>query len=276
MSGDRRFPPGRWWLRILSGGVPRSGEGEGDDGGEGPLPGFRRSLRASAVMAVLVGASVWVLFGSATYTLAELERTRSRVGLLGSLGSGREAGRGDSARPSGVEIDPQVERAILERERRRLQAALGAHRPWGAYIVVDRGNNRIFLRKGDSLLLEGVISTGSGAILQETTGQKRQWVFDTPSGRFTILAERSDPVWTKPDWAFLEEGKPIPIRLSERREYGSLGEYALDLGDGYMIHGTLYERLLGRSVTHGCVRVGREDLRTLVRHTGPGSQVFIY
>ena len=28
-----------------------------------------------------------------------------------------------------------------------------------------------------------------------------------------------------------------------------------------MIHGTLYERLLGRAVSHGCIRVGRDDLR---------------
>jgi lipoprotein-anchoring transpeptidase ErfK/SrfK len=43
-----------------------------------------------------------------------------------------------------------------------------------------------------------------------------------------------------------------------------------------MIHGTLYERLLGRSVTHGCVRVGRDPLRTIVRQVKVGSQVFIY
>ena len=51
---------------------------------------------------------------------------------------------------------------------------------------------------------------------------------------------------------------------------------ALDIGDEYMIHGTLYERLLGYSVTHGCVRVGRDDLRTIVARVRPGTSVYIY
>jgi len=56
-----------------------------------------------------------------------------------------------------------------------------------------------------------------------------------------------------------------------------LGEYALDLNiPGYMIHGTLYSRLLGRSVSHGCIRVGRDDLRVLWRKVPIGSTIFIF
>ena len=168
------------------------------------------------------------------------------------------------------------ELTALRKEQRTLRLTLQSLAPRGPYLVVDRANNRIYLRNRDSILLEAPASTGSGTELVETVGEKRRWVFDTPGGRFKVLAERPDPIWTKPDWAFLESGEPVPTTLSERREYGSLGEYALDLGDGYMIHGTLYERLLGRSVTHGCVRVGREPLREIARRTGPGSQVFIY
>jgi lipoprotein-anchoring transpeptidase ErfK/SrfK len=172
--------------------------------------------------------------------------------------------------------DPEAELEALQAERRELLERLGTLRPRGAYVVVDRANNRIFLRKGDSVLVDAPASTGSRNVLKEATGQQRTWIFDTPPGRFSILAKRPDPVWTKPDWAFLEAGEPIPASVSGRREYGSLGEYALDLGESYMIHGTLYERLLGRSVTHGCVRVGRDPLRTIVRQVQVGSQVFIY
>ena len=38
-----------------------------------------------------------------------------------------------------------------------------------------------------------------------------------------------------------------------------MGDYALGIGSGYFIHGTLYKRLLGRNVSHGCVRLGDED-----------------
>jgi L,D-transpeptidase YbiS len=101
-------------------------------------------------------------------------------------------------------------------------------------------------------------------------------VFATPTGRFEILSKTKNPVWKKPDWAFIEEGQPIPKDPSERFAYGELGEYALALGDGYLIHGTLYERLLGRSVTHGCIRLGRDDLRKLYASTRVGTAVYIF
>jgi L,D-transpeptidase YbiS len=43
-----------------------------------------------------------------------------------------------------------------------------------------------------------------------------------------------------------------------------------------MIHGTLYERLLGRSVSHGCIRVGREDLRNIYSAAALGTPIFIF
>lgn len=164
----------------------------------------------------------------------------------------------------------------LRREVRRQETALAALAPRRTYIVIDRANNRLWLRRGSEVRLEAVVSTGSGTILRESGGAQRTWTFDTPAGRFRVLSERPNPVWTKPDWAFLEEGRQPPASIAERRERGSLGEWALDLGDGYMIHGTLYERLLGRAITHGCVRVGRDDLRALAAASAPGTPVYIF
>jgi L,D-transpeptidase YbiS len=110
----------------------------------------------------------------------------------------------------------------------------------------------------------------------ETHDATRKWVFDTPRGVFKVRNRRENPVWTKPDWAFVEEGLPIPRRRSDRVETGVLGEYALDLEDGYMIHGTLYERLLGRPVSHGCVRLGKDDLRAVWKAAPIGTPVYIY
>lgn len=164
----------------------------------------------------------------------------------------------------------------LHRGVRRLEERVAARAPRGTYVVIDRANNRLWLRRRGEVTLDATVSTGSGTILQEASGAERKWTFDTPPGRFTVLSKRANPVWTKPDWAFLEEGMQPPATLAERREKGSLGEWALDLGDGYMIHGTLYERLLGRSLTHGCIRVGREDLRAVARAAGPGTPVYIF
>lgn len=179
---------------------------------------------------------------------------------------------------AGIRADgsPGASRDSLEAAVRKHEADLRARAPRGTYVVIDRANNRLWLRRTEEITREAVVSTGSGTILREAGGQERTWTFDTPAGRFEILAERRNPVWTKPDWAFLEEGKEPPRTLSERREPGSLGEWALDLGDGYMIHGTLYERLLGRSLTHGCIRVGRDDLRAVAAAVRPGTAVYIF
>ena len=56
----------------------------------------------------------------------------------------------------------------------------------------------------------------------------------------------------------------------------TLGDYALELGDGYEIHGTLYPTLLGRSITHGCIRLNDEDLAVTFELIDTGNRVYIY
>jgi lipoprotein-anchoring transpeptidase ErfK/SrfK len=161
------------------------------------------------------------------------------------------------------------------REIERLERRIAAQAPAGVHVVVDTLGNRLVLKKGDRVLREAVCSTGTGGVLEDpATG--RRWVFDTPRGAHQVLAKKKDPVWNKPDWAFVEEGLPIPKDPRERLDAYSLGDYSLSLGDGYLIHGTLYQRLLGRSVTHGCVRLGDADLEAVYQTTPVGAWVFIY
>jgi L,D-transpeptidase YbiS len=171
---------------------------------------------------------------------------------------------------------PEKQMTQLRNEQKKLQTALTKKIPPGTYVVIDQTHNRVYLKKGEEITLEAVCSAGSGLVLRESAAGGRKWVFDTPRGAFKVIQRRENPVWKKPDWAFVEEGKPIPKRDSDRFEYGMLGEYALSFGDGYMMHGTLYERLLGRSVTHGCIRIGRDDLRVVWRECPLGTRIFIY
>jgi len=167
------------------------------------------------------------------------------------------------------------EAARLVAERQRLSTALHRSVPRGTYIVIDQTHNRLRLMRGDDTVLEAPCSAGSGMVLKEGSGG-RVWVFDTPRGRFEVLSKAERPVWRRPDWAFVEEGEPIPKNPGDRLEYGSLGEYALYFGNGFMIHGTLYERLLGRPVSHGCIRLGKEPLREVYRQSPLGTPVYIY
>jgi len=173
---------------------------------------------------------------------------------------------------------PQLQQftARLRTRQRTLTTRLDGLVPKGVYIVIDQTQNRLYLKRGGETLLQAVCSAGSGMVLRESGGKKREWVFDSPRGRFEVRTMLRNPVWRKPDWAFVEEGEPIPSNPADRLDYGTLGEYALYFGDGFMIHGTLYERLLGRAVSHGCIRVGRDDLRKVWANARIGTQIFIY
>lgn len=163
----------------------------------------------------------------------------------------------------------------LKAKHNRLRNSIRNLKPAELYIVIDTGRNMLFLREGDRTIHEAVISSGSGSILKDPSG-KRQWVFDTPRGEYTVKTKYTSPVWTRPDWAFIEEGEKIPRNPKDRLEEGVLGDYALGFGNGYFIHGTLYTRLLGRNVTHGCIRVGDKDLRRVYTVAGIGTKIFIF
>ncbi len=163
----------------------------------------------------------------------------------------------------------------IKSENLFLKKRIESLRPNGVYIIIDTGANLLYLKSNDKTILKTIISAGSGNILVDPTG-KREWIFETPRGVFTVQSKFERPAWIKPDWAFIEEGKPIPKKLSERIEEGVLGEYAIGLGQGYFIHGTLYKRLLGKNVTHGCIRLGDEELKTVYEKTPYGAKVFIF
>jgi len=67
-----------------------------------------------------------------------------------------------------------------------------------------------------------------------------------------------------------------PIDTKQRHFKGVLGHYRLELGDGYGIHGTDEPDRLGESVSHGCVRLGDEDIARLYAMANVGDTVIIY
>ena len=174
--------------------------------------------------------------------------------------------------------DKQVVKSMtaLEKKVDALNRKWDSYLPKSAYIVVNTTKNQFHLynNKGD-LIREGFCSSGSYTKL--VLNDKKSWVFKTPKGRMTILSKMVNPVWAKPDWAFIEEGLPVPKPGDPSRfERGVLGDYALRMADGYLIHGTLYKRFLGMPVTHGCIRMGDEDLEEVYKTLNPGSYVYIY
>lgn len=219
-------------------------------------PGNSRRLRRVLLVSAIFIAALFVLLEVAGCVLAHRHDSKSA----------------DDPSPPGA----QDNRArILESKNASLRKKIAALAPKGHYVVIDTANNRVYLKKDGQILRDMIASCGSGNVLEDPVGG-RTWTFETPRGEFQIRSKITKPIWIKPDWAFIEEGEPIPEKSSERAEAGMMGDYALGIGRGYFIHGTLYKRLLGRNVSHGCVRLGDEDLKTLYDVAGIGTRVFIF
>lgn len=78
---------------------------------------------------------------------------------------------------------------------------------------------------------------------------------------------------------FIRAGKALivpPLGTRQRKIEKTLGHYRLNLGDGYALHGTLATGQLGRSVSHGCVRLGDADIEKLFGMSHVGDEVIIY
>lgn len=144
----------------------------------------------------------------------------------------------------------------------------------GALITVDTANNVIYLFKDGELVYKAAAATGMNKTLRHGN---RVWLFRTPRGMHPVQRKVAGPVWYKPDWAYVEEKKPIPRGATKDRYVkGKLGRYAFDLGEGIMIHGTDDPKSIGKSVTHGCVRVGDKMLDLLWKEAAVGTPVYIF
>jgi len=214
----------------------------------------------------------------------------------------------------------------------RLVSASPTIAPDQPYIVVSIEEHQLWYKRGNEVLFNTGVATGSGKTLVSGSGGK-QYKFDTPRGRLTVQDKEMDPAWVPPDWHFQEQankkglgvahmtrssvipvgggtvlavrgseivkryadGREIPLTsgegheiiangnivippygVNQRRYKGVLGTRRLVLGDGYGIHGTDVPESIGRSASHGCVRLRNEDIEKLYDMVPVGTPVYIY
>ncbi|MBS0154527.1 MAG: L,D-transpeptidase [Nitrospira sp.] len=173
-------------------------------------------------------------------------------------------------------VEDKTSLRTLQARYKALSKQLAQLMPNQPYILVDTARNRLYVKRQDEIVLDAIASTGSGTILDKPGEGNNQWVFDTPRGEFLVKSKLTNPTWIKPDWAFVEEGLAVPQNAEDRAEQGVLGDYALGFGKGYFIHGTLYTRLLGKNVTHGCIRLNDNDLKGVYKLARVGTPIMIF
>ena len=99
-------------------------------------------------------------------------------------------------------------------------------------VVIDRGSRRLWVigPSGDTLLSASV-AVGSGKKLKVGS---RTWRFETPVGVHAILSTEVDPVWMRPDWAFVELARQKKLKLDS---ISSRSPRQLPSGDSLVVRG---------------------------------------
>jgi hypothetical protein len=67
-----------------------------------------------------------------------------------------------------------------------------------------------------------------------------------------------------------------PFGTKQRQIPEVLGTHKLEMGDGYLIHGTNQDTSVGDAVSHGCVRMYNDDVAQLYALVPVGTPIFIF
>ncbi|MGC2780253.1 MAG: L,D-transpeptidase [Bradyrhizobium sp.] len=90
----------------------------------------------------------------------------------------------------------------------------------------------------------------------------------TPEGSFKVTSRDPDPTYRyNPDYEFhgVKSSMPFTIKPGPNNPVGSYW-IGLSIGNGYGIHGTAEPSKVGKSESHGCVRMTNWDARFLGEH----------
>lgn len=93
-----------------------------------------------------------------------------------------------------------------------------------------------------------------------------------------VRQDMNGKIWHfPPGTEIIFDGKVFvpPAKYPQRRVPEILGTHKLDLGNGYLIHGTNEEDSIGEAVSHGCVRMYNEDVAKLYALVPLGTPVII-
>jgi lipoprotein-anchoring transpeptidase ErfK/SrfK len=113
-----------------------------------------------------------------------------------------------------------------------------------AKLIIDLSDRQVYLYKHGDLVANYEIAVGRSG-------------WETPTGEFTVINKRIDPVWQHP---FTKQIVPAgPDNPLGSRWIGFWTDGANQIG----LHGTNQEDLIGQAVSHGCVRMREPDIQEL-------------
>ncbi len=123
-------------------------------------------------------------------------------------------------------------------------------------LVVLRGKRQVMVYRGKTMLAKYPIAVG-----------KKGW--ETPIGEFKVLTKEKNPIFKSfKTGAIIEPGPDNPLGV---RWIGIWTDGKTQLG----FHGTDQPELIGKAVSHGCLRMHNKDVTALYEYVKMGTVVIV-
>jgi len=123
-------------------------------------------------------------------------------------------------------------------------------------LVVQRGKRRVLVYRGTTVLAKYPIAVG-----------KTGW--ETPIGNFKVLTKEENPIFKSfKTGIIIEAGPDNPLGV---RWIGIWTDGKTQLG----FHGTDQPELIGKAVSHGCIRMHNKDVVALYKFVEMGTAVTV-
>ena len=123
-------------------------------------------------------------------------------------------------------------------------------------LLLNLKKRRVFVYQGQKIIASYPVAIG-----------RPGW--ETPTGQFRVIQMVREPVWEHPFTGQLVlSGKNNPLGA---RWIGFWTDGANFIG----FHGTPQENLIGRAVSHGCVRMRDRDIKALFEKVKIGTSVIV-
>ena len=123
-------------------------------------------------------------------------------------------------------------------------------------LLLNLKKRRVFVYQGQKMIASYPVAIG-----------RRGW--ETPTGQFRVIQMVREPVWEHPfTGQLVPSGKNNPLGA---RWIGFWTDGANFIG----FHGTPQENLIGRAVSHGCVRMRDRDIKALFERVQIGTSVIV-
>lgn len=149
------------------------------------------------------------------------------------------------------------------------------------YIVVDKSDFELRVvekRQGSDkkrIIYRAPVAVGMDRCLPKEEGGN---CYFTETGDYKVRWKIHDPEgieWCIPKFMEKEKRYQDDLKRNKRCFRGSIGNYALNIGKSYAIHGTSNPASIGKNASHGCVRTLNSDIEKIFYLMEEGDPVYI-